>query len=273
MRISLICTVLNEEENIEFFIKSKINQRRKPDEFIIVDGGSEDDTLRILKKFAKRYRWIKVFQKRGANISKGRNGAIKRAKYEIIVGCDAGGKYDKNWLKNLERGFNGQVSFGIDKPLITNKFQKILARKILHKNVPGSSRNMIFLKKIWKEVGGYPEDLNRAEDTLFDEKIRKRGYKIGRVKDAICFWEMRKNLKEVKKQFHDYGYWDGVLQRNHKMLPLKYRLLIAILTILLPLYPLFWLVSKISLGFKIDFVRRYTYLRGFVRGFFEKRTL
>ena len=37
---------------------------------------------------------------------------------------------------------------------------------------------MIFLKKIWKKVGGYPVDMERAEDTLFDERIKKEGYKI-----------------------------------------------------------------------------------------------
>ena len=179
--------------------------------------------------------------------------------------------YKKDWLEKLVNGFNGQVGFGIDKPLITNDFQRILAKKILHNDVPGSSRNMIFLKKIWKEVGGYPEDMERAEDTLFDERIKSKGYKISRVNDAICFWEMRKNLMEVKKQFYGYGYWDGVLQKRYKILPKKYKILILILFLLIPLYPLFWMVSKISLVFKIEFVRRFTYFRGFIEGFFSNK--
>ena len=269
MKVSLVSTVLNEEKNAKDWLKSIIVQTKRPSEFIIVDGGSSDKTYEILEKYGKKYKWIKFYQRKGFNISKGRNYAIKMAKHEVIAVCDAGGKYDKNWLKNLTQGFNGQVSFGIDKSLIKNDFQKILAKVILHKNVPGSSRNMIFLKKIWKEVKGYPEDLDRAEDTLFDEKIKRKGYKIGRVGDAICFWEMRKNLDEVKKQFYDYGYWDGVLQRKYGLLPKKYKILIIILIFSLPLYPIFWIISRNSLYFKINFERRYSYLNGFLRGYLK----
>ena len=271
MKISLISTVLNEDKNIDFFIKSIINQIKKPDEFIIVDGGSTDKTYQILKKFSKKYKWIKVFQKKGFNISQGRNYAIKKAKNGVIATCDAGGKYRKDWLEKLTVGFNGEVSFGTNKPLIKNNFQKVLAKKVLHKRVVGSSRNMIFQKEIWKEVEGYPEDMVIGEDTLFDERIKKKGYKIIKIPNAICEWEMRDDLKSVKRQYYRYGYWDGVAYRRHKTLPLKPRLAVLILTLALPLYPLLRLISKLSLGFKIDVIRRFAYLKGFYRGFFGMR--
>ncbi|RLG16029.1 glycosyltransferase, partial [Nanoarchaeota archaeon] len=44
MKVSLICTVLNEEDTIEDLLKSIIKQTRRPDEFVIVDGGSKDKT-------------------------------------------------------------------------------------------------------------------------------------------------------------------------------------------------------------------------------------
>lgn len=269
MKVSIISSVLNEERNIEEFVESIKNQTLKPSEFIIVDGGSKDKTYFILKKLSKKIKFLKIFQKKGANISTSRNLAIKHSKSEIIVSIDAGTKYEGNWLKNLTEGFNGQVSFGIEKPIIKNKFQKILAKSILHKGVPGSSRNMIFLKRIWKEVGGYPEDLNIAEDTLFDEKIKKVGYKISKVKNAICYWEMRENLEEVKKQFYNYGYWDGVLQKKYGMLPKKYKILVFLLLVGYIFYPLFWVVSKFSLRVEIDLHRRYNYLNGFLKSYLE----
>lgn len=268
MKISLISTVLNEDKNIDFFIKSIIKQKKRPEEFIIVDGGSTDKTYQILKEFSKKNKWIKIFQKKGFNISQGRNYAIKKAKNDVIVTCDAGGKYRKDWLEKLTKGFNGQVSFGTDKPLTKNNFQKILAKKVLHKKVVGSSRNMIFLKKIWKEVGGYPEDMVIGEDTLFDERIRKNGYKMIKIPNAICEWEMRNDLKSVKRQYYRYGYWDGVAYRKYKMVPLKTKIVIIGLTALIPIYPIGWIISMFSLGFKIDFTRRFAFLNGFYRGFF-----
>jgi len=267
-KVSVICTVLNEKDTIRYFIDSIINQTKKPNEFIIVDGGSKDKTYMILKKFSRKYKWIKIFQKKGANISQGRNYAIKKAKNEIIASIDAGGEYKKDWLEKLYKGFNGEVSFGVDKPRIKNEFQKILAKKVLHKNVPGSSRNMIFLKKAWKEIGGYPEDMVIGEDSLYDEKLKEAGYKISKVSDAICYWEMRDNLEQVKNQYYRYGYWDGVAYRKYRIVPLKTKIVVVGLTALIPLYPLGRIVSMFSLSFKIDFIRRFTFLKGFWKGFF-----
>ena len=105
MKVSLITTVLNEEHTLEEFLNSVINQTKHPDEFVIVDGGSTDKTYGILKKYAKKYKWIKIFQVKGASIGKGRNYAIKKTKNEIIACTDAGCILDKNWLKEITKPF------------------------------------------------------------------------------------------------------------------------------------------------------------------------
>jgi len=269
MKISVISTVLNEEKNIEVFIKSIINQSKKPDEFIIVDGGSSDNTYKILKKYSKKYDWIRVYRLGGANISQGRNYAIQKAKNEIIVAVDAGTKYEKDWLENLTKHFVADVGYGKTLPWVENDFQKILAKKM--KQRFGSSRNIIFRKDVWKFVGGYPEDLKSAEDTVFNEKIRKAGFKSQLIPNAICYWQMISNLDDLKKRFfYNYGYWDAIAYKKYKILPTKSKILIMFLTPLAILYPAFWLISKFSLSIKIDVTRRFNYLRGFWKGFFEK---
>jgi glycosyltransferase involved in cell wall biosynthesis len=270
MKISIISTVLNEEKNIEKFMTSIINQTKRPNEFIIVDGGSKDKTYEILKKFSRKDGWIKAYQKKNANISQGRNYAILKTKNDIIAVCDAGGEYKKDWLEKLSKGFNGQVSFGSDKPLIKTEFHRKLAKVILHKNVEGSSRNMIFTKKIWKDVGGYPEDLKIGEDTLFDERIKRKGYKISRVPDAVCYWEMRDSLEDVKKQFYNYGYWDGRSYRKYRLLPTKHKLAVILTLIITPTYPIIYIIFKFSTYMEIYMTKRFGYLNGFLRGFFGK---
>jgi len=271
IKVSLISTVLNEEKNIDYFIRSIIAQTNRSAEFIIVDGGSKDKTYQILKKFSKKYGWVRVFQKKGANISQGRNYAIKKAKYDIIVTADAGTKFRKDWLKNLIEGFNGVASYGKNIAKINgNEFQRLIAKKIMHDGAYGSSRNMIFSKKIWNEIGGYPEDMIRGEDSLFDLRIMKRSHKINMIENAIGEWEMRLSLKEVKKQYYQYGYWDGVAYRRYKTILLKTKLAVIGLILLLPLYPLGQLISKFSLSFKVDFIRRFAFLKGFYRGLLRK---
>ena len=265
---SLISTVLNEESNIEYFMNSIINQTIKPKEFIMVDGGSKDKTFDIIKKLSKKNKWIKPFQVKGLNISQGRNYAIKKAKGEIIVTCDAGGKFKGDWFEKMLSGFNGEVGFGVDKPLVKNKFHKALAKVILHKNVCGSSRNMIFLKEAWASVGGYPEDLLIGEDTLYDERLRRKGWKFKTIKDAICLWEMREDLNAVRKQFYRYGYWDGISYRKYKILPIKHLLASIFPLLLIPLYPILYPWSRWDLVMKIRLIKRFRYATGFWRGYF-----
>jgi len=266
-KVTLISTVLNEEKNINFFIKSIIDQSKKPDEFIIIDGGSTDKTFEILKSYSRKNKRMKVFQEKGTNIPRGRNIAISKAKNEIIVSVDAGTKYEKEWLENLIKGFKEDVGFGKTLPWIKNNFQKILSKKM--KQRFGSSRNMIFKKSVWKEVGGYPEDMKIAEDTVFYEKIRRGGFKMDFIPNAICDWEMRDNIRGLEKQFYNYGYWGGLAYKRHSSLPLKRKLAVIILILLLPLFPLFWLISRLSLSIKISCVMRFSYLKGFLRGFFN----
>src|SRR5659263_396804 len=96
-KVSFIITLFNEEKDISAFLDSLFEQSALPEEIVIVDGGSTDNTLDILinyfKKKVKDFDLkfsgnilpdknsgsinVKIFQVNGAKISEGRNYAIK----------------------------------------------------------------------------------------------------------------------------------------------------------------------------------------------------
>jgi glycosyltransferase involved in cell wall biosynthesis len=58
MKVSIVMPVYNGEKYIEYAIKSIINQTYSNIQFILVDGGSNDRTMQIVKKYTKYFHLI-----------------------------------------------------------------------------------------------------------------------------------------------------------------------------------------------------------------------
>ena len=93
MIISFIVPSYNSEKTIEGCIKSIIKQRCKK-EIIVVDGGSSDKTISILKKYKLK---ILLEKERGAGPA--RNLGLKKAKGDYIAFVDSDVVLPDNWTK------------------------------------------------------------------------------------------------------------------------------------------------------------------------------
>jgi len=227
MKTSFIATVLDEEDVIDEFIYSLLHQSKKPDEIIIVDGGSKDKTVEKLKQHKK----VTLIVKNG-NRSVGRNEGIKKASGDIILISDAGCSLEKDWVKNITTPFHDTeiaVVSGYYKPITHNVFEKSLSTytcvmpdRVNPENYLPSSRSIAFRKSSWQNVGGYPENLNTCEDLVFAKKMKKDGMKFVFIKNAIVFWPQRKNISEAFKQFYEYAKGDGAAHYFRSQTPLLF---------------------------------------------------
>jgi len=218
MRVSVIATVLNERESIGALMDSLAAQTRPPDEIVIVDGGSTDGTLDILGRYLERLPLKLLFQP-GANISQGRNYAIRHATGEIIASTDAGTRLVPEWLAELvapiERGEAAVCAgFFVSDPRTT--FEIALGATTLpdlrdirpDKFLP-SSRSVAFLRSAWEEVGGYPEWLDYCEDLIFDFALRRRYGTFAFAPGAIAYFRPRPSLRAFARQYYCYARGDG----------------------------------------------------------------
>lgn len=218
MKISLITTVKDEEKGIGIFLDSIITQSIKPDEIVIVDGGSTDGTLKIIQDYKLKLKSIKLIKRKG-NRSVGRNVAIKNSKNMILACSDVGCILDKKWLEKITKPFEKKhvdVVAGFYKPLTHSAFEKSLATytctmldKLDPENFLPSSRSIAFKKSAWKSVGGYNEALDMCEDLVFARDLKKSGLQFVTVKNAIVYWPQRKTIWQAAKQFFNYAKGDG----------------------------------------------------------------
>lgn len=215
MKISFIATVLNEEDNVAQFFHSIVNQSRKADEIIIVDGGSTDSTVSKISSFGTK---IKLIIKKG-NRAVGRNEAMRQATGDIIVCSDAGCILDKNWIKEITKPFNKldvDVVSGYYKGKPSNSFERciipyflVMEDRVNENNFLPATRSMAFRKSIWERVGGFPEKFSNNEDYIFAKKLKKIKAKIVFKQDAIVYWLPKKNFAEAATAFYRFALGDA----------------------------------------------------------------
>jgi len=220
MKISFVTTVFNEEKTINKLLDSIKKQTVYPDEVIIVDGGSTDNTLSVISnfQFPISNKNVKIINKEG-NRSVGRNEAIRNSKGEVIAVSDAGCVLDRSWIKNIKKPFENKgvdIVGGFYKPITTSIFEKCLATytctmpdRVNPKTFLPSSRSVAFRKEVWQKVRGYPEELDTCEDLVFDKKLKNAGLKFAFAKSAIVYWPQRKNIFQAFGQFFNYATGDG----------------------------------------------------------------
>jgi glycosyltransferase involved in cell wall biosynthesis len=240
MGVSVIVTVRNEGEGVRPLLDSLISQTRLPDEVVICDGGSTDNTLEILAEY-KRWLPLNILIAPGANISQGRNQAIAAATGPIIAATDAGVVLSPGWLEEIvgpiERGETAVTAGWFEADPYTD-FEVAMGATVLptRRDVDPatflpSSRSVAFLKSAWLAAGGYPEWLDYSEDLVFDMALRQQVGAFQFVDTAVAYFRPRSSLTAFFKQYYRYSRGDG----KANLWPLRHLIRYATYFIALPL--------------------------------------
>jgi glycosyltransferase involved in cell wall biosynthesis len=254
--ISIIATVLNERASIQRLLDSLAEQTRQPDEIVITDGGSSDQTVAILQRYTGRLP-LRVLVIPGSNISAGRNRAIEAARGDIIAVTDAGVRLERDWLERLTQPLMAdsslQVAGGFFKADPHNAFEAAMSAAVLPlideinpATFLPTSRSVAFRKSAWAAVGGYPEWLDFCEDLIFDLRLKPLVEKFAFAPGAVVHFRPRGSLRAFYKQYYLYARGDGkadLWRKRHVIRYLTY-LIAAPLVLLLGLliHPLLWLL-------------------------------
>jgi len=257
-RVSVIATVLNEAESIERLLASLLKQTRPPDEVVLVDGGSTDDTLARIERFGRATDLpLKALSLPGCNISQGRNLAIAAASGSLIAATDAGVRLDDDWLEHLLAPFAGDDApdavggFFVADPCSTFELALGAATLPLVEEIDPasfypSSRSIAFRREVWQAVGGYPEWLDYCEDLFFDFALLDAGYTLGFAPQALARFRPRPTLRAFFQQYYRYARGDGKAdfwRYRHLIRYATYLVVLPSLLILCAWHSPLWLVA------------------------------
>ncbi|MBI2134865.1 glycosyltransferase [Candidatus Woesearchaeota archaeon] len=226
--ISIVIPAFNAEKTIANCIYSLINQsyQKNKYEIIVVDNGSTDNTLNILKRFENR---IKILKERKKGAYYARNSGIKSAKGQIVAFTDSDCVAGRKWLFYLNKSFqnkNAKIVGGKTRSLLlNNSFQKYCDRFCNTQDISFSCKapyfgagNMAIRKSVLDKVGLFNESLKSGADVDICHRIIKSKKDVCYEPRAIINHYYPNSLISFIKKYYKYGKWNKIRNKNVRVM-------------------------------------------------------
>jgi len=190
-RITVIIPTLNRAGDLRKCIEALEAQTMARGDFevMVVDGGSEDGTLRLLeeKEAAGGIRLGHLVERRkGAGVA--RNSGIEASSSEFVAFTDDDCVPEPVWLSALLAGFpDDRRCAGVGGPIVPANPGNVINRYCMHcrnwKDISFGGRtmhiptmNVLYRRSALLDVGGFEGGVIIGEDIHLSQKIAKRGY-------------------------------------------------------------------------------------------------
>ena len=159
-----------------------------------------------------------------------RNAGVEAASSEHIAFTDAGIQLDRQWMERLcapllrasEAGAPPpDVVFGSYEPVTASFFGGCAATAYVPARSAEKGQEIrgpvivscLLRKAVFKAAGGFPP-YRAAEDLMFLDKIRDRGWIVAYAPQAIAHWELAPGWRSTFRRFRLYSYHNLVAGRG-----------------------------------------------------------
>ena len=209
--VSIITIVFNGEEHIRQTIDSVLQQSYTPIEYIIIDGGSQDGTVSIIREYEEI---IDFWQSEpDAGVSDAFNKGILAARGELIGLINGGDWYETDAVKRVVRVFEGNREVGVVCGAL--QFWKGRKREYLCHSVPHLLKREMtvthptcFVRaELYHRLGLFSTDYTLAMDYELLLRFQRQGVK---------FLSLESVLANMQHDGVSETNWKMALQETHK---------------------------------------------------------
>ncbi|MGQ0794419.1 MAG: TIGR04283 family arsenosugar biosynthesis glycosyltransferase [Deltaproteobacteria bacterium] len=195
--LTIVIPTYNEGANIESALAALFDVASMEDEIIVVDGGSQDDTCRIVLRHPTRVRLVASAKGRARQM----NAGARESKGDFILFLHADNRLSKNSLELLRREVcEGNVGWGwfpltLDSPRLVFRALGLGARlRARLTETPLGDHGIFVRRDIFHLAGGFP-DIPIMEDIEF----------VGRVKRFAKGREIKSPILASPRRFERSG--------------------------------------------------------------------
>lgn len=146
-KISIIIPVYGVEKYIKQCLESVINQSYKNLEIIIINDGTEDDSMKIVEKYLSDKR-IKVINKENGGLSSARNIGMINSTGEYIYFLDSDDWIENNTIKKLVENVKDTDIVGANFFYYDEVIKKRKSEKDVLKNIPITKDEYLLTKNV-----------------------------------------------------------------------------------------------------------------------------
>jgi glycosyltransferase involved in cell wall biosynthesis len=265
--ITVICPSYNEESYIvkvlEFFVKAIPEEK----ELLVIDGGSKDNTIKIVKHWSELNDNIHLLQNPHKFVPHALNIGIMSSNGDPIIRLDAHTEYEYNYFEKIIETFRttgADIVGGAMNAVGKTNFQKAVAlatstrfgvgdSKIHQFSYRGESDHVYlgaWRRKLFDEIGFFDERLKRNQDDEFHYRARSLGKKIYLNPDIKSYYYPRDSISKLIKQYFQYGIFKPIILRKIKSEAKLRHLIPSLFTLYILLLPL----SIISIYYSIPLI-------------------
>lgn len=203
-KLSIVVPIYNTEKLISKTIESIVSEKSDEIEIILLNDGSTDGTLNILREYEKKDSRIVVIDKKNSDVSDTRNRGIKEAKGKYIMFIDADDYLEPNYYSVvskylvLDNKKNNQYDWIV---FCSNYDGSKISRKNLFEGIASLDYKYtnLYLGVVWSKI--YRKEFIVNNKLYFEDDISRHGEDILYNLQLLTF-----NPKVKVTNEHIYNY-------------------------------------------------------------------